>query len=104
LGTSVLTFLERNQEYVLSWKRKKAKIHRWTNPVLITVSIIEGLVSTNSFTDFIDSLLDKMNLLPGMNSVIVMDNCCIHKADTIRERIEAWYMTALRPFVISLTL
>jgi hypothetical protein len=71
---------------------------------ILSVSIIEGSFNTESFTDFIDGLLDKMNRFPGPNSVIVMDNCRIHKADTIREMIEARYVTALRPFVICLTL
>jgi transposase len=33
-----------------------------------------------------------MNKSPGPNSVIVMDNCRIHKAEEIREMIEARYV------------
>ncbi|KAJ6533480.1 hypothetical protein B0H19DRAFT_1324180 [Mycena capillaripes] len=57
---------------------------------ILYVSILEGSFTTETFTDFIDALLDKMNPFPGPNSVIVMDNCRIHKAEGIREMIEAW--------------
>jgi hypothetical protein len=55
---------------------------------ILYVSIIEGSFTTETFTEFIDGLLDKMNPFPGPNSVIVMDNCRIHKADKIRKMIE----------------
>jgi hypothetical protein len=55
---------------------------------ILYVSIIEGSFTTETFTEFIDGLLDKMNKFPGPNSVIVMDNCRIHKAEAIREMIE----------------
>ena len=42
------------------------------------------------FKRFVDHLLSKMEPFPGHNSVIVMDNCSIHKhlriQDMIRER------------------
>jgi len=56
---------------------------------ILHVSIIEGSFTTETFTDFIDGLLDKMNAYPGPNSVIVMDNCRIHKSEEVREMIEA---------------
>ncbi|KAJ7761930.1 hypothetical protein DFH07DRAFT_956952 [Mycena maculata] len=40
------------------------------------------------FYEFIDGLLDHMEPFPGKNSVIVMDNACIHKDPTILELIE----------------
>ncbi|KAJ6585530.1 hypothetical protein B0H19DRAFT_1059746 [Mycena capillaripes] len=55
---------------------------------ILYVSILEGSFTTATFVEFIDGLLDTMNPFPGPNSVIVMDNCCIHKADVIREMIE----------------
>jgi hypothetical protein len=33
-----------------------------------------------------------MNHFPGPNSVIVMDNCSIHKSEIIREMIEERYV------------
>ena len=51
--------------------------------------IVEGAYNSELFMAFIDSLLEKMQPFPGPNSVIVMDNCAIHKAPEIRERIES---------------
>jgi hypothetical protein len=59
---------------------------------ILYVSIVEGSFTTETFAEFIDGLLDKMNKFPGPNSVIVMDNCRIHKAEEIREMIEARYV------------
>lgn len=52
------------------------------------VSIVEGSFNAETFATFIDGLLNKMNPYPEPNSVIVMDNCRIHKSETIREMIE----------------
>ncbi len=52
--------------------------------------IIEGSFNTESFTMFIVDLLNKMQPFPAPKSVIVMDNCKIHKAPEIREMIESW--------------
>lgn len=41
---------------------------------------------------FIQDLLAKMNPFPEPNSVIVMDNCAIHKNPRIREMIEERYV------------
>lgn len=41
-----------------------------------------------SFRDFIEGLLDQMNQFPGPNSVIVMDNCHIHKSEAVLQMIE----------------
>ncbi len=38
---------------------------------------------------FIEDLVDKMQPFPSPNSVVVMDNCRIHKAPEIRKLIEA---------------
>ncbi|KAF7343439.1 hypothetical protein MVEN_01776600 [Mycena venus] len=59
---------------------------------ILYVNIVEGSFNAESFTAFIDGLLDKMNPFPGPNSVIVMDNCRIHKAEIIREMIEERYI------------
>jgi hypothetical protein len=58
---------------------------------ILHVNIVEGSFTTETFAEFIEGLLDKMNPFPGPNSVIVMDNCRIHKAEIIREMIENRY-------------
>lgn len=55
---------------------------------ILHVSIIEGSFTTSRFADFIEGLLDNMNPFPGPNSVVVMDNCRIHKSDLILEMIQ----------------
>jgi hypothetical protein len=42
---------------------------------MLTVSIVEGSFNQVSFGDFIEGVLDQMNLFPAMNSIIIMDNC-----------------------------
>ena len=54
---------------------------------IISVSIVQGSFNYDSFGDFIDGLLDQMSPFPGQNSVIIMDNCCIHKCEEVLERI-----------------
>jgi hypothetical protein len=54
---------------------------------ILHCDIIEGSFCTETFLKFIDSLLDNMQPFPAPNSVIVMDNCQIHKHSEIRERI-----------------
>lgn len=55
---------------------------------IIECTIIEGSFDTGLFFRFIKDLVAKMQPFPGPNSVIVMDNCRIHKAAEIREYIE----------------
>jgi hypothetical protein len=54
---------------------------------ILDVSIIAGSFNNLSFAEFIDGLLNQMNPFPGPNSVIVMDNCRIHKSDAVLEMI-----------------
>jgi hypothetical protein len=49
--------------------------------------------------DFIEGLLAQMQVFPAPNSVIVMDNCPIHKAPEMRELIESRF--DLTNFLIS---
>jgi hypothetical protein len=56
---------------------------------ILDVKIIEGSFDSDSFSRFIDGLLCHMSPFPGPNSVIVMDNCRIHKSDVVRDMIEA---------------
>ena len=55
---------------------------------ILAVKIVEGSFTTELFKNFIDSLLDHMNPFPGPNSVIVMDNCQIHRAQAVWDMIE----------------
>ena len=54
---------------------------------IISVSIVQGSFNYDSFGDFIDGLLDSMSPFPGQNSVIIMNNCRIHKCEEVLERI-----------------
>ncbi len=51
-------------------------------------SIVEGSFNAALFTEFIEVLLEHMNLFPGPNSVIIMDNCRIHKSPLIVDMVE----------------
>ncbi|KAI8977727.1 hypothetical protein BD414DRAFT_422490 [Trametes punicea] len=55
---------------------------------ILHLKVVEGSFTIASFSDFIAGLLEVMNPYPGPNSVIVMDECHIHKADLIIEMIE----------------
>jgi hypothetical protein len=55
---------------------------------ILHCEIIEGAFKTVTFNNFISNLLDKMQPFPAENSVIVMDNCRIHKSDILREMVE----------------
>jgi hypothetical protein len=54
---------------------------------IIHVSIVQGSFNYESFGEFIEGLLAKMNPFPSPNSVIVMDNCRIHKSEAVLETI-----------------
>jgi len=56
---------------------------------IIHCNIREGAFKSDSFKDFILGLLDQMRPFPESNSVIVMDNCKIHKREDILEAITA---------------
>jgi hypothetical protein len=59
---------------------------------ILHCDIVEGSFRTDSFALFIQNLLDYMEPFPGPNSVIVMDNCRIHKNSYIQEMIHARYV------------
>jgi transposase len=59
------------------------------NDGIIHCEIVEGSFCTESFQCFVRRLLDQMQPFPAPNSVIVMDNCRIHKHPDIIELIES---------------
>jgi len=56
---------------------------------ILHCSVVEGSFCTESFTKFISGLLDHMEPFPARNSVIVMDNCRIHKHPDIQALVES---------------
>ena len=54
---------------------------------IIALDIVQGSYNTKRFKRFISSLLDEMSEFPGPNSVIVVDNCRIHKSKEITDMI-----------------
>ncbi|KAH7923725.1 hypothetical protein BV22DRAFT_1014820 [Leucogyrophana mollusca] len=59
------------------------------NDGILHCDVVEGSFCTETFKQFIERLLDQMQPFPAPNSVIVMDNCRIHKHPEIQELIEA---------------
>ena len=59
---------------------------------MLHCTIREGSFDTASFTAFISDLLDHMQPWPTLNSVVVMDNCKIHKSPEIRKLIESRFV------------
>jgi hypothetical protein len=57
------------------------------NDGIIHCKIREGTFRSDSFKEFILGLLDQMQPYPAPNSVIVMDNCKIHKREDILQAI-----------------
>ena len=57
---------------------------------MISCKIVEGSFDMDLSNSFIEGLLDQMQPFPLPNSVIVMDNCRIHKdldlLDMVKER------------------
>lgn len=59
---------------------------------ILHCEIVEGSFRSDTFAIFIQNLLDHAEPFPGPNSVIVMDNCRIHKSPFIQEMIRARYV------------
>jgi hypothetical protein len=56
---------------------------------ILGLHITEGSFDSDKFKQFVSDLLDQMHPWPEPNSVIVMDNCRIHKDPEVLEMIEA---------------
>lgn len=54
---------------------------------IVALDIVQGSYNTKHFKRFIRGLLDEMNTFPGPRSVIVVDNCRIHKSKAITDMI-----------------
>jgi hypothetical protein len=55
---------------------------------ILHCDIVEGSFRADTFRIFIERLLDYMEPYPSPNSVIVMDNCKIHKQPELQELIQ----------------
>lgn len=62
------------------------------NDGIIHCDIVEGAFNSELFYSFTARLLDQMQPFPAPKSVIVMDNCRIHKHPEILELIESRYV------------
>ncbi|KAF8220664.1 hypothetical protein L208DRAFT_1066892, partial [Tricholoma matsutake] len=52
--------------------------------------IVPGSVDGDEFFDFIvNDILPQMNPFPQDRSVLILDNCAIHKSELLREVVEA---------------
>jgi len=64
---------------------------------ILHVSVVEGAFNMESFNQFVDELLDYMNpydpINHNKNSVLIMDNCRIHKDPEMVARVHARYVT-----------
>jgi hypothetical protein len=58
------------------------------NDGILHCDIVEGSFNTHLFYQFVSRLLDRMQPFPAANSVLVMDNCRIHKHPAIMELIQ----------------
>jgi hypothetical protein len=54
---------------------------------IIAADIVEGSYDAVLFAHFINGLLSRMNPFPHPSSVIVMDNCAIHKNPDVLDLI-----------------
>ena len=53
----------------------------------------EGNFDGPKFTSYIECLLEFMNPWPGPRSVLLLDNCSIHKVETVRALCDARYVS-----------
>ncbi|KDN41834.1 hypothetical protein RSAG8_07205, partial [Rhizoctonia solani AG-8 WAC10335] len=54
---------------------------------VLGLDVVRGSFTAETFLNFIEKLLANMNPFPGDNSVIVMDNCRIHRSQEVLDLI-----------------
>ncbi|KAH7918421.1 hypothetical protein BV22DRAFT_979142, partial [Leucogyrophana mollusca] len=55
----------------------------------IALRVVKGAVNSIEFYDFVvNDVLPKMNRYPNARSVLIMDNCSIHKSDALCQAVE----------------
>jgi len=57
---------------------------------ILHCDVVEGAFDAEMFYTSIDCLLDCMQPYPTPNSVVIMDNCHIHKSQAILDLITSW--------------
>jgi transposase len=70
---------------------------------MIYLSVREGAYNSDMFLEFIASLLTQMQPFPAPKSVVVLDNCKIHKDPRILEHIVNSYILSVALFTYILT-
>ena len=60
-----------------------------TKSGILYCEIVEGSFNGASFAEFVEGVLRSMQPYPAPRSVLIMDNCPIHKNDEIRRLVEA---------------
>ena len=59
------------------------------NDGIVHCEVVEGSFCAETFQRFISRLLNRMEPFPAPNSVVVMDNCRIHKSPDVVKMIES---------------
>ncbi|KZS87010.1 hypothetical protein SISNIDRAFT_393689, partial [Sistotremastrum niveocremeum HHB9708] len=59
-----------------------------TTDGFIATRIVPGSVDGAEFFDFVVGELPKMNPYPGDHSVLILDNCAIHKGQDLQDIFE----------------
>ncbi|RDX41725.1 hypothetical protein OH76DRAFT_1328083, partial [Lentinus brumalis] len=55
----------------------------------LTIYVVRGSVDGEEFYDWvIKDLLPKMNPYPGPNSILIIDNCRMHKSSVVCDAVE----------------
>ena len=55
---------------------------------IIHLEVVDHAFNGREFANFVRGVLDQMQPWPLLNSVLVMDNACIHKVQGIQEMVE----------------
>lgn len=69
---------------LLKWTPRWSILPAYTIDGYIATVLFQGSINTMRFEDFvIDFVLSRCTPFPGRNSVLVMDNCSIHRLEVI---------------------